>query len=141
MELSNYNLIAIDTNIFIYHLTKNTRFHLQARKLFETTIKNKVNIVTSNVTLIELLSPDIPLDWIEVLKEKFMQTPYLKIIEVSNDIALEAAEIRRKYKFTLPDAIHLATAQLFGAEVFITNDQKLKKFKKIKVLQLPDLSF
>jgi predicted nucleic acid-binding protein len=51
---------------------------------------------------------------------------------------LQAAQIRAKYNFKTPDAIFIATAIEEGAEVFITNDIRLKKMDEINCIVLSD---
>jgi len=43
----------------------------------------------------------------------------------SNEIADQAARIRAATNLQLPDAIHIATALVAGAEAFLTNDRQL----------------
>lgn len=139
MKLKNYKRVAIDTNIFVYHLTRESLFHLKAVKLFEILVENNINLITSNITIIEVLSYDAPKNQIKLLEKEFFQIPNINITEVSNDIAIESANIRRDYGFKLPDAIQLATALSSKAQVFITNDERLKKFKELKVILLKEL--
>lgn len=61
---------------------------------------------------------------------------YLAVVEVNEEIADKTALIRRKYGFRTPDAIQLATAVQTRAKVFITNDERLKKLKELKVILL-----
>lgn len=140
MRLKNHKRVAVDTNIFIYHLTRESPFHLKAVNLFGTIIKKKINLITSNITIVEVLSFDAPENQIKLLEKEFLQIPNLKITEVNNSIAFEAAKIRRLYNFSLPDAIQLATALSAKAKVFITNDERLKKFKELKVILLTELN-
>ena len=62
--------------------------------------------------------------------------PNLNIIDVDYKIALEAARIKREYKFRLPDSIQLATALIGKAQAFVTNDQRLKKFQELPIVML-----
>jgi predicted nucleic acid-binding protein len=58
---------------------------------------------------------------------------------VDRAIAERAATIRAVHGFRTPDALHLATAHLAGADVFVTNDDKLRSFSGVKVIGLKDL--
>lgn len=134
--LSRLRSIALDTNIFIYHFDSKSPFHLQASRLFEEVTRANKKIFTSNITLIEALSFKAPEEKIKALQKEFLQMPNLQIIEVSNHIALTAARIRRQYYFRLPDSIQLATALDTKTAAFISNDQRLKKFKEIPIIFL-----
>ena len=60
-------------------------------------------------------------------------------MNVDRTITVEAARIRREYGFRLPDSIQLATALFGKANALITNDERLKKFKELKVINLKDI--
>ncbi len=60
----------------------------------------------------------------------------LQVIEVDRSVAELAAGIRATYGYRTPDAIHLATAQLAGADAFVTNDDKLRGFSGVNVVSL-----
>ncbi len=134
--LNNYKHISFDTNIFIYYFDKHSRFHKIAEYIFIQAIEKQIKISTSILTLTELLSLKTNEANIKKLDESFLQIPNLTVIEVDHDIAKLAAKIRRGYKFLLPDSIQLATALVKKADVFITNDARLQKFKELEVVLL-----
>lgn len=138
--LSNFKLVGIDSNIFIYYFEENAQFDKASKKIFDGLSVKIIHGVTSVLTLAEVLSkkglPDnIALD----LEESFFEIPNLAILEVNRSIAKDAAKIRRKYGFRTPDAIQLATALNSKAKAFITNDERLKRFKELKVILLSEL--
>lgn len=98
-----------------------------------------MHAVTSIITLLEILSVNAPESRIRELEKLFSETPNLEVLAVSHEISVVAARIRRQYKFRTPDAIQMATALNSKAKAFITNDNKLKKFKEIKVIMLNEL--
>lgn len=130
---------ALDSNIFIYYFQKHPQFGPTTSNLFKSFLLNKNTVVTSSISLTEILSVKAPSTLIDSLEGEFLAIPFLSIITVNNDIAIEAARIRRKYGFGLPDAIQLATAMVSKAKLFITNDETLKKFKELKVVLLNEL--
>jgi predicted nucleic acid-binding protein len=46
----------------------------------------------------------------------------LFLCDVYEEIALEAARLRSKYKLKIPDAMQLAAGLIKGTDAFITND-------------------
>ena len=132
----NNKLIAIDTNIFIYFLEKNPQFGPQTKLLFDQLSANKMHAITSIISLIELLSVEISEDRVSMLKNRFLQLSNLQIFDVNQTVALDAARIRRKYHFRMSDSIQLATAEYAKVDMFITNDQRLKRFKEVKLMFL-----
>ena len=64
----------------------------------------------------------------------------MEIVEINQEIAKKAAQIRAEYKgFKGMDALKLAAACLSGCDLFLTNDKQLKQFKEIKCLTVSTL--
>jgi predicted nucleic acid-binding protein len=57
----------------------------------------------------------------------------VEVIGVTEEIIDLATELRAKYGFKSPDAIHLASAIAVGAQVFLTADAALRKCAEIAV--------
>lgn len=128
--------IALDSNVFIYNLEENVEFLKFTNIIFERLLSGKLKATTNIISLTEILSFPGTADKEEDLIQEFILIPNLEIIDVNSEIAIEAARIRRKYKFRLPDAVQLATAKIGKAQVFITNDDRLARFKELKVIML-----
>lgn len=133
------NLVALDSNIFIYNLEENSEFVKFTDLIFKKLIANKLKAVTNVISLIEILSFPKTSDVAKQLTEDFLSTPNLEVFDVDQQIAVEAARIRRKYGFRLPDAIQLSTALKAKADGFVTNDQKLKRFKSLKIIMIKSI--
>ena len=139
IRLRNLKLVALDTNIFIYYLHDYLGLTTLAGQIFKGLLNGRLKAVTSIITLVELLSLAAPESKIHALKEQFEIIPNLEVLSVEKSIAIEAAQIRREYKFRLPDSLQLATARVARAKAFITNDARLKKFKETKVVLLTEI--
>lgn len=139
MSLKRFKKVGLDSNIFSYQFHQDPKFGPLTKSIFDDLSADKLQAITSIITLIEILSVKTSLAKIKQLKELFLRTPNLTILDVGQDIAQEAAKIRRKYGFRTPDAIQLATAKLSRAKAYITNDQRLKSFKALKIILLSEL--
>ncbi len=139
MSWEKYKLIGLDSNIFSYQFHKQPIFGPIAKEIFDAISLNELHAITSIITLTEILSVKAPLIKLKQLEKQFSETPNLSVIEVTYEIAQEAAKIRRKYGFRLPDAIQIATAKLSKAKAFITNDNRLKTYKGLKVILLSEI--
>ena len=135
------NKFALDSNIFIYHFEKHRRFYHFTLPLFVKFEKEGSKLSTSLISVIEALSFPSPKSLLTKIKDQFKTLSNLEIYDVNNEIGEIAAKIRREEKFHLPDAIQLATAIYAKANIFITNDERLKKFKGIKVVLLNEVKF
>ncbi len=61
-----------------------------------------------------------------------------EIIPLSRQVVDHATELRARYGFRTPDAIHLAAALVGGCDLFLTNDHRLDKCTDIRVEVLSD---
>lgn len=137
--IAKNNLVALDSNIFIYNLEENPEFVKFTDSIFKKLIANKLRAATSIVSLIEILSYQKTSNVVKQLTEDFLGTPNLEVFDIDQQIAVEAARIRRGYDFRLPDSIQLATALRSKAQAFISNDKKITKFKELSIILLRDI--
>ena len=66
----------------------------------------------------------------EVLR-LFTHFPYLKLIEVTANMASEASRIRAESSLRTPDALHLATALMQKAGWFVTNHKAFTRLPNL----------
>lgn len=137
--IKNFKSVALDSNIFIYLFQETPEFIEKIRELFKLISEEEISVVTSIISVLEALSYPSPNEVLKDIKTGFYTLPMLEILDVNKKIAFSAADIRREYRFRTPDAIQLATALEAKAQVFITNDSKLKKFREIKVVTLSEI--
>lgn len=72
---------------------------------------------------------------------RLVETMDMEIIEINQEIAKKAAQIRAEYKgLKAMDALQLAVACLSVCDLFLTNDKQLKQFKEIKCVTVNELS-
>lgn len=134
--ITSLKKIALDSNVFIYHFEGNPEFTPFTDKIFGNLIQGKIRAITSIISVIETFSlPGTP-QTVNEMREAFLSLPNLDVLDVNQEIAFEAAFIRRTYGFRLPDAVQLATARLNKVQAFVSNDTRLKKFKNLKVVLL-----
>ncbi len=128
--------VGLDTNIFIYYFNASEEFGFKAKNIFSQLVANKSSAVTSIITLIELLSISSTDEEISFLNKLLLGIPNLKICDLGQNIGKEASRIRRKYGYSIPDSIQLATCIVEQADLFITNDKKLVTFRELRVLSI-----
>ena len=72
--------------------------------------------------------------------DKLVETTDMEIVEVNQEIAKKAAQIRAEYKgFKAMDAIQLAVAGVTNCDLFLTNDKQLRQFKELKCITVDEL--
>jgi predicted nucleic acid-binding protein len=122
-------LAFLDTNIFIYLIEENPLYLNQVYKLLDFLEKNDYEIITSTLTLGEILTKpykDKRMDLVKTYKAFFAE---MKLIELNSEIASLFAKIRADYKIKTPDAVQLASAVYAKADLFVTNDDGLSRFE------------
>ena len=139
-SLSSVGKISLDANIILYYLHQDKNFGKQSLRLL-TAIKNRTKVIStliyaeSFVYIFEQADESLEKKQLKALEK----IPKLKIVAPTKKICLLAAQLRAAYRLKTPDAIHLATAIDSGCDVFITNDDNLKKVQEITVFTLRDI--
>jgi predicted nucleic acid-binding protein len=65
--------------------------------------------------------------------DAFFVRPTVVLAEVSGRVIERATELRAQHGFKTPDAIHLATALVHGADVFLTGDTALARCPGVEI--------
>ncbi len=141
-ELDQINTIFIDTAPIIYYIEAHSQFGPLAKEVVDSFQSGKLSAFSSVITLTEVLPKPIEAKD-EKLARKFAEFlkhgKNLSLIEISASIAERGGRLRGQYpNLRTIDAIQISVAIDVGADAFLTNDEKLKQIKEIKVLVLKD---
>ena len=123
-------LVYVDAAPFIYFMEKNLAYEEPLDAFFTMLSRGEVQAITSAMTLAEVLvKPYRHKLWTLAQKYEliFEGTPELTLVSVDSEVGRLAAELRAAYTLLTPDAIHMATAVVHGAEFFLTNDNDFRK--------------
>ncbi len=137
--ISNKGIIGVDTNIFIYQFQAHPKYSPLTNQLFLLLERKKVELKTSFISLIEVLSFSRLIDKKDLSKsyETFLlHTDNLKIIYSTLTISKKTIFLRKKYQLSIPDCLQIASAWEEKSKLFITNDEKLKKVNEVEVVIL-----
>jgi predicted nucleic acid-binding protein len=135
--------VGLDTGPLIYYIEEHPAFLAKIKPFFEAAERNEFRVVTSYVTLIEVLVHPLREGRSELAEEYrniLLQSPALTAVSLDEGIAEESAELRARHGIRTPDAIQLATAIRSGASWFLTNDAELANLPEISVLVLKQLA-
>lgn len=132
--MGSQSLIYFDSMVFIYYLDpQDSTLHEASKLLLERMFTGQIDVITSNISVIETLSPaQFVNDRHRVVEYTlfFQNTTHLTVLPIEWKVSLKAAELRRQNKtLRTPDAIHLATAIIHESDTFITNDDRLSRLK------------
>lgn len=142
MEIKEGSRIFVDTAPIIYFIESNPIYTHIMDDIFSKTAEGSIQIITSTITFIEVLTKPYmmgQMDIVKSYKDFFYNSFNFSVIDISSDIALLTAKIRASFGFKLPDAVQLAVFEYTGCDMFITNDNQLKKYDKNKVFVLSNI--
>ena len=71
-------------------------------------------------------------------RKYFLPSGSFAVWDLSRDVVEKAAELRAKYRIKMLDALHIATAIVSQADLFVCNDLGLRRVTEIKILLLSD---
>ncbi len=121
--------LYLDANPIIYSIEGVPEFRLAALAWIERAEAAQHAVITSRLSRLECRVKPLREGNTDLLQrfDGFFSREELEIVEVSAEVIENATELRAKHNFRAPDAIHLASAILAKADVFLTGDQNLKR--------------
>jgi predicted nucleic acid-binding protein len=133
--------VGLDTAPLIYFIEENPAYIETVRLFFEAMDRGSFLVVTSTVTLLEVLVHPLRSNNTELATEyrDILINSRLMTLEVSNAIAEQAARLRAVHNIRTPDAIQISAALEAGATHFFTNDIRLPEIPSIQILSLDSL--
>jgi len=133
--------LFIDTSPFIYFIEGHSEYGKLVRPVFRMVDTGRIEAITSTITLLEVLVRPLKTGnkiLAERYREILLNSKGLSTFAIGHEAAEKAANLRAKYSLRTPDALQVSVGQLYGAEKFLTNDQRLKGLKEIEVVTLDD---
>ncbi|MGB3493709.1 MAG: PIN domain-containing protein [Elainellaceae cyanobacterium] len=135
-------VVGLDTAPLIYFIEQNDAYLKLVRAFFHAMSQGEFQVVTSTLTLAEVLVHPLRSGSVELAKQYrdiFLDQENLLTTPVSVEIAEVAARLRATQNLRTPDAIQIATAIQQGATFFLTNDVHLARVSDLDVLVLDAL--
>lgn len=133
--------VGLDTAPLIYFIEENPTYFEATKLFFEAMDRGDFTIVTSTVTLLEVLvhplrsnNSALATEYRDILLNSKLMT-----LKVSSAIAERSAQLRASHNVRTPDAIQLSAALHAGATHFFTNDVRLPEIPSIQILSLDSL--
>jgi predicted nucleic acid-binding protein len=139
--LRSYQVLGFDTMIFIYHFEDHPLFAPLTEPLFEAIDRGDLSAEISVLLAGEVLTGAKKAADTEILlryRHIFSEFPNLALHDADMRVMERMSDLRAAYGLKIPDAIHMATASLNGAQAFVTNDAGLKRVNELDVLVLED---
>lgn len=142
-SLEGVSRLFLDSAPVIYFVERNAQYFDLARAFFERINAGTLIGVASPVTLAECLVRPYSLGQIEFQSyviDLITNSANIQLVPIaSQDLAIQAAQIRARYNLQLPDAFQIAVALAANCEAILTNDVTLRRVTELRVLVLDEL--
>ena len=142
-RLQGKRCVCLDTVVLIYYVEQNASYVSLVDPLFTHLVSANLPAISSYLTLLEVMVQPLKNGDRRIAsqyRDILLNNDNIRLFPLEQTIAEKAADIRARFNFKTPDCIQLATAVLEHADVFVTNDSRLKRFSDVEVLVLDDFS-
>jgi predicted nucleic acid-binding protein len=131
------SLVVIDSAPIIYFLEDHRTLAPRFAPLFERASAGDIDIAIAAITLAEVLTGPLGAGN-EVLAETYRtaltQGQGWSVVPETEQIAVNAARFRARYRLKLPDALQVATVLATGAYALITHDRDFRTVRDVRVM-------
>lgn len=131
--------IGVDTAAFIYFIEEHPAFLAAVRSLFREADSGKRVLVTSSLTLLEVLVvPHRAGNRLLAQQYEALLTRGrgIRLVEMSREQLRAAAQLRAVTGVKTPDALQLVAAMSAGCKAFVTNDRRLPAIPGLRIVEL-----
>jgi predicted nucleic acid-binding protein len=131
--------VAIDTAVFIYFIEEEPRYLPLIAPLFQEADSGKRELVTSAVTLLEVLVVPYRVGDVQLAGRYELlltRSRGVRMVDVTRDQLRAAAQLRATTGMKTPDALQIAAALSAECRAFLTNDRALPAVPGLRIAQL-----
>ena len=127
--------LYLDANPIIYSIEGVPAFRQAALEWIERAETDDGVVITSRLSRLECRVKPLRDDNKQLLElfEGFFARESLELVEITAEVVEAATQLRAAHNFRAPDAIHLASAVLAKANVFLTADRNLARCPDLNV--------
>jgi len=139
LTLPESGTVYLDANVFIYSIERIDPYRSMLDTLWLTVSTGQVTVVTSELTLLELLVKPLKVGdatTATLFRTVLKHTPDEQMLPITQSVLEAAANLRATLGLKTPDAIHVATALLNNSMLFVTNDSTFRRVTDLNVTLL-----
>jgi predicted nucleic acid-binding protein len=126
--------VLVDTAPWIYLLQDHPVFAPRFAGLFEAAESGRLQVALSTVTLAEVLTGPHQSGQMALAKRYEAALSAYRLVPLTPDLAVLAAQLRVQYRLKLPDAVQLASALDIGAAALVSHDRDFSRVQGLPVL-------
>ena len=131
--------VAVDTGVFIYFIEEEPRYLPLIEELFEEADSGRRELITSAVTVLEVLVVPYRLGALELAQRYELlltRSRGIQVVDLTQSLLKIAAQLRAATMMRTRDAIQIASALSANCRTYLTTDLSLPVVHGITVLQL-----
>jgi predicted nucleic acid-binding protein len=131
-RLAEYEVIGLDTSVFIYHFQEEETHLPVTRAVLRGIEAGQWQGVISTVTMMELTTHPWRLNRRDVVRRYealLANFPNLHLVEITRDVARQAAQLRAIYNLPPTVALSMSAALLHEATAWVTQDEAARQIE------------
>lgn len=139
--LGTVQVVGLDTMPFIYHFEGHPVYGPLTHELFSRIEGGALRACTSVLSVSDVLTDARKAGdgrLAQIYLQVFELLPNLDVRPIDQDCAVLAADLRVEWGLRTPDAVQVAAAIQGGAQLFVTNDSRVRRLSQVKVIVLGD---
>ena len=133
--------VALDTVAFIYYIEDHPTYADLLEPLFRDADRGRREIVTSALTLLEVLVIPYRSGQMELAaryEALLTRSRGVRLVEIDRDQLRGAAQVRALHRIRTPDALQVAAALSHRCATLVTDDRRLPDLPGLRIVQLAE---
>lgn len=120
--------VYIDSNVLIYYVDGSPQFQEPAKSVLRSLKASGAEFISSEIAMGECLRGAYRSDteFADLFLQILSDTDFITLFAVTLPIIKRAARLGAEFNMKLLDAIHVATAETLGCNIFLTNDRGIR---------------
>jgi len=133
-SLGRGSLVLVDAAPLIYYLEGHPRLGARFKPLFERQEAGEIVFAVATITITEVLTGPLGAGN-EPLANRYRKIlESWEVVDLTAEIAENAARFRASLRLKLPDAVQLASALAVNADALVTHDRDFSRVTALPVL-------
>lgn len=133
-SIADGSVVLVDTAPIIYVLEAHAKFARRFEPLFAAHGEGRLALAVSTVTIAEVLAGPFTAGEEALARRYRTVLESWRVVDLTGEVAEQAARLRAKYRLKLPDAVQLASALAVNADAVVTHDRDLGKVRGLRIM-------
>lgn len=127
-------VLLVDTAPIIYVLESHSSLAARFEPVFALQEQGRASLAITTVTLAEVLTGPLAAGEESLARRYRSVLGTWQVVDLTADIAEQAARLRARYRLKLPDAVQVASALEINAHALVTHDRDFAKIRGLRIL-------